>query len=290
MSSEHKLNCLLACVHPLRQLSSAAKLCQPCRTTATSWGESIRHLLKLEKHSSPTDYLLYKNQYACLCGVQLNLVCLITHTRACKQLWQEHAERHKSTDINTHFLTHTHSFYRSHWDCVCCVLPDLSMSLSAWVSFFFLSLLFFQAAISARPCHLFSMLWNTALPLAAGVFTRWQKLSIGVKKNPPKHSIQKWFRMLFRLSFGTVEMSSESYCNFILQILCVCVCVNVFVQICVFFTYLYMCAHISFQTFSRFTLSLIIQRRKRKKVLIVVSFLGVKHYFGYVYCLWGCQL
>lgn len=141
MSSEHKLNCLLACVHPLRQLSSAAKLCQPCRTTATSWGESIRHLLKLEKHSSPTDYLLYKNQYACLCGVQLNLVCLITHTRACKQLWQEHAERHKSTDINTHFLTHTHthSFYRSHWDCVCCVLPDLSMSLSAWVSFFFLS-------------------------------------------------------------------------------------------------------------------------------------------------------
>lgn len=224
MSSEHKLNCLLACVHPLRQLSSAAKLCQPCRTTATSWGESIRHLLKLEKHSSPTDYLLYKNQYACLCGVQLNLVCLITHTRACKQLWQEHAERHKSTDINTHFLTHTHTPSIALIGTVCAVFSRISVWVLVRESlFFFFSLLFFQAAISARPCHLFSMLWNTALPLAAGVFTRWQKLSIGVKKKNPKHSIQKWFRMLFRLSFGTVEMSSESYCNFILQILCVCV-------------------------------------------------------------------
>lgn len=89
-------------------------------------------------------------------------------------------QRHNSPEINTHKLRHTLPLSLSSGLCVPCSAG--SQCEPQCVSLFFSPLFFFQAAISARPRHLFSMLWNTALPLAAGVFTWWQKLSIGVKK------------------------------------------------------------------------------------------------------------
>lgn len=111
----------------------------PAGFSATPRGKSIRKLLKLGKRSTSACMSVRR-------PAELGLPHH-THTRACKQLWQEQAERHGSTAANAHFLTHTHthSFYCSHWDhlCWCCVLQDLSLSLSAWVSFFpfFFSLL-----------------------------------------------------------------------------------------------------------------------------------------------------
>lgn len=109
------------------------------------------------------------------------------HTHQSMQTALTRTRREAQINGHKYTLSDTHTPSIALIGTVCCVLPDLSMSLSA--SLFF-SLLFFQAAISARPCHLFSMLWNTVLPLAAGVFTRWQKLSIGVIKKT-KPSIQK---------------------------------------------------------------------------------------------------
>lgn len=89
-------------------------------------------------------------------------------------------QRHNSPEINTHKLRHTLPLSLSSGLCVPCSAGSQCEPQCA--SLFFFPSFFFQAAISARPRHLFSMLWNTALPLAAGVFTWWQKLSIGVKK------------------------------------------------------------------------------------------------------------
>jgi len=108
-----------------------------------------------------------------LSGFQLNLVCFITTKRVNSS--NTYMQRPKSPD------THT--------DTLLSLSLGLAVSCSAgsqcesWCASFFFPAFFLQAAISSWPCHLFSMLWNTALPLAAGVLTRWQKLSIEVKKN-----------------------------------------------------------------------------------------------------------
>lgn len=86
----------------------------------------------------------------------LHLLWLITHCRACKQLWQEHAGRHETTGKNTHPQTHT-------------PLSGISTWVSVRETLLSPQLLYFQAAMSARPCHLFCMLGNTELPLAAGL-------------------------------------------------------------------------------------------------------------------------
>ena len=175
--------CLLVCILEANYQfqSSVAELGQPCRTAATWWGESIRHSLKAGKSTAPPDWPHCRDQCVCLCGARPNLVCLITHTRACKQLWQVHAETQLTRDKHTQAQTHTPPIALI--GTVCAVFCRISVWASVCESLFFPSFFFFfQAAISARPCHLFSMLWNTALPLAAGVLTWWQKLSIGVKK------------------------------------------------------------------------------------------------------------
>lgn len=169
--------------------------CSPCRLqpatvssagfSATPWGKSIRKLLKLGKRSPS----------ACMsvrCPAELGLPHH-THTRACKQLWQAHAEKHSSTAAKAHFDTHTHTPSTLSLGSSVLVLHSAgsrreSQCVSFFLPFFFpcYSLLFFQAAITARTRHLFTMLRNTTLPLAAGVFTRWRKLSIGIEKRKKK--------------------------------------------------------------------------------------------------------
>lgn len=66
------------------------------------------------------------------------------HTRASHQSMQTALTRtRREAQLNSGQRalcdTHTHhSFYCSHWDhlCWCCVLQDLGVNLSAWVSFF----------------------------------------------------------------------------------------------------------------------------------------------------------
>lgn len=140
--------CLLVCILEANYQfqSSVAELGQPCRTAATWWGESIRHSLKAGKSTVPPDWPHCRDQCVCLCGARPNLVCLITHTRACKQLWQVHAETQLTRDKHTQAQTHTPPIALI--GTVCAVFCRISVWASVCESLFFPSFFFF---FSRRP-------------------------------------------------------------------------------------------------------------------------------------------
>lgn len=158
-----------------RCLSSATEPHHPCRTTATLWSKSIRHIKagKAQQPALQKPVCMFVWRPAELSGshhTQQSMQTDLTRTR--RQL-----KRHKYTLFNTH------SLYHFHWDCVCCGLLDLSMSLSAWVPFHSLSLssfLLLGLAICSPCC-------GTRCSLLLQAFSHGgKKLSIGVKKKKKK--------------------------------------------------------------------------------------------------------
>lgn len=110
-------------------------------------------------------------------GGSLRLLWLITHRGGCKQLWQEHGERHETTGKNTHPRT-------PHWlPPSLCVLQDLNMSLSAWDSHFPPLL-----AICSPCCGTLSCLWLQDFHKVARIVY----LSL-LKKQKQKEN-EKWWR------------------------------------------------------------------------------------------------
>lgn len=134
-------------------------------------------------------------------GGSLRLLWLITHRGGCKQLWQEHGERHETTGKNTHPRT-------PHWlPPSLCVLQDLNMSLSAWDSHFPPLL-----AICSPCCGTLSCLWLQDFHKVARIVY----LSL-LKKKKTKGKwkmLANWVRLLFRQSSGTVELFSDSCFHF----------------------------------------------------------------------------
>lgn len=174
--------------------------------------KSIRHLFKLQIHNTAKKKQKKNTAlWMCVCGScgdWPNLVRLITHTGASKQLWQELAE----TQLTGHKYTNSdaRSPYRSCWDSVCCVLPDLSVSLSVWVVVFpFL----FSGRPSPRSLAICSPCCGTRRsPPAACIQKWWQKLPIGVKAR-----LEKWLGQFF-LDTSVVQ---EVVCFVILLSQCV---------------------------------------------------------------------
>lgn len=70
-------------------------------------------------------------------------------------------------------------------------------------------------------CHLFSVLWNTELPLAAGLPQGGKNClleSLKKKKKGKWKIVVNWVRLLFRQSSGTVELFSDSCFHFELRV------------------------------------------------------------------------
>lgn len=130
----------------------------PAGSTARPPGISVRGLLKLEKHSAAV-----WTSASCPAELKLSSSSLTPESAS-------GADRNTHSDTtqqsSTHFCdTHTLSLGSRalEWVSVC-------KFVSSFLSLFLFALPplpFFQPAITARPCHLFSILRNATLPLAA---------------------------------------------------------------------------------------------------------------------------
>lgn len=124
-------------------------------STARPGGVSIRGLLKLEKHSATVCT-------SASCPAELKLTSS-SHTPERASGADRNTHSDTTQQSSTHFCdTHTLSLGSRAlvWVSVC---KFVSSFLSLFL-FALTSLPFFQPAITARPCHLFSILWNATLP------------------------------------------------------------------------------------------------------------------------------